>query len=242
MSFAIIIPIYNNYQTLVETIKSVIHTINEYDYHFTIILIDDGSTDNSSELLSQQKDSRIRIFRLDKNYGQMTAIYAGLKTSDANYTIILSADLQEEKELLRKFIESSINNPYADLIIGVRQKNSDYFIFKLLSKLFYKIIKLKIPNMPEGGFDTVCLGNSLKQKFISNYYSTIFGQAVLLELSELTIHIPYHRQKSKTQKVYLKSILFKVWYFYNGLKYVYFGKYKRMDLNKTNYHIKELTK
>ena len=119
----------------------------------------------------------------------------------------------------------------SDLFIGFRQENNDYLIFRILSKLFYKLIKIKIPNMPEGGFDTGCMKQSLLQYFIQNFKKDDLVQATLLNNAEKINLIPYTRLKSSSKNIKLKSLIFKIKYFVISLISVYTLKKNTEQIN-----------
>jgi len=241
MDFSIIIPIYNNENTIITTWETLDKNSKEVNFPVNFLFIDDGSNDRSVEFLEIKKkhDNRIKIIQFDKNYGQLAAIYAGLIHSDSTYTLLISADLQEEENLASNFIINAEKNQNTDLFIGLRKKNTDFFIFKIFSKLFYKLIQLKIKKMPQNGFDTFCIRYDLKEKFIASFEKSLFGQLSLIELSNDILYVSYNRKKSATNKFYLKSILFKISYFYSCLKYVYYDKGKSKKINPPYFKIKE---
>jgi polyisoprenyl-phosphate glycosyltransferase len=215
MDISVVVPVYNNQHSLKQVHQNIIHCLSSFQYNYQVIFIDDGSDDRSFDTLLQIKadDSHVVILQLEKNYNQSVAIFAGLEHAVGKYVITISADLQEEERFIEKLLSHTKKFPDSDLIVGYRSQNSDYLIFKILSRLFYRIIQFKIPQMPSGGFDTGVMSSDLKQKFIASYYEGIFIQAALLQLANKVRSVEYHRKKSAATSIRAKSIFFKLRYF-----------------------------
>lgn len=226
MQYSIVIPTYNNYSTIQKTYEMILESFSNTDFVFEIIFIIDGSTDESVQLINtlKAKDKRICIIQFDKNYGQVTAIYAGMLNAKGKYSILISADLQEEKTLILKYVEQTIINKDTDLFIAIRYQNNDFYPFRIMSKIFYYIIRLKVPDIPKGGFDNICIRNDLKSLFIQHLRKDSFGQILLFQLANKITYVPYLRQRSGTPKIYWKSILSKIKYFIAAINHVYFEK------------------
>lgn len=239
MDFSIVIPVYNNSNTLVELHQSILKTIKKYPFAFEIIYVEDFSTDNSLDILVgfKKQDSFVKIIQLAYNHTQQVSLFIGMKHANGKYAIFMSADLQEELSLVNKYIESAINHPTADLFIGYRTANKDYLIFRLLSKLFYILIRLKVKNIPENGFDTICMEHQSLQKFLSTHKNNSFLQAELVKCSNEIVLVPYIRLKSSNDKLNIRGFLSKIKYFVVSLIDVYFGN---KDTSAIKYEIKNI--
>lgn len=106
MKFSIIIPIYNTEKYIERCINSVLN--QTYD-NYEIILINDGSTDNSQEIIKKYKNNKkIKIIN-QKNYGLSYSRNMGIKESKGNYILFLDSDDYYELDLL-KILNETINN------------------------------------------------------------------------------------------------------------------------------------
>lgn len=155
MKISIIIPIYfneNNIILLYEDIKSKF--IDRIDYQYELVLIDDGSLDNSYEMMKEiaSKDVNVKIIHLSRNFGSHAAILCGLANCTGDAAVVKAADLQEPTELLHEMIDSwKIGN---NVVLAVRAKRDEPLSQTFFSDLYYTITrKIALPNMPKKGFD-----------------------------------------------------------------------------------------
>ncbi len=127
MKVSIVIPIYNeegNIKLLYEKMKNVMD-IKDYDYE--IIFVDDGSQDKSLDILKeiQEKDEKVIVISLRKNYGQTSAFAAGFDYSTGDVIITMDGDLQNDPEDIPKLIE--LSKSY-DIVSGWRKDRKDPFL------------------------------------------------------------------------------------------------------------------
>ncbi|MEO0280589.1 MAG: glycosyltransferase family 2 protein [candidate division WOR-3 bacterium] len=130
---SIVIPIYNEEENLEELFNKLKESLlkNKIE-NFEIILIDDGSKDNSWEIIKKfkEKDERVRGIRFSRNFGQTLAIYAGFQEAKGNTIITMDADLQNDPEDIKKLIEE-MERGY-DVVSGWRKERKDPFFTKVL--------------------------------------------------------------------------------------------------------------
>ena len=142
---SIIIPAYNesaNIPLIYQKIKEVFLSIKD-NYEYEIIFIDDGSTDDSIEVLEKiaSSDNKVKYLEFSRNFGKEIATSAGIHYSKGNAAIMIDADLQHPAELIPEFIKKWENG--VDVVIGIRIKNKgEGLIKKIGSWCFYKIINL----------------------------------------------------------------------------------------------------
>ena len=145
MKLSVIIPCYNEENTIKKIVQKVRKNISEED---EIIVIDDYSTDNSRVVLNQdiKKDINIQIFN-EKNYGKGYSIKKGIEKSTGDIIIIQDADLEYDPKDYNKLIKPIINNEadvvYGSRFVGSEEKRVLYFwhmvgnkFLTLLSNMF----------------------------------------------------------------------------------------------------------
>ena len=117
ISISVIIPIFNEEKTIIKILEKI-NKIKK-NANLEIIIINDGSTDNSEKLIDQNSEYFDKVKHLKKNVGKGKAIIEGLKISSMDYVFFQDSDLEYDPKDLIKFIEIA-NNYKADLIMGSR--------------------------------------------------------------------------------------------------------------------------
>jgi len=139
---SVIIPAYNeekNLSIIRERIENVFSLLKNYTYE--IIFINDGSRDNTQEVLEDLsiKYTEVKYIELSRNFGHQAALKAGLDYAKANAIISMDADLQHPPELIPQLIEQWEKG--SDIVYTVREYNKNIsFIKKTTSDFYYKII------------------------------------------------------------------------------------------------------
>lgn len=114
MEVSIVIPCYNEEKRLPPTIKKIKSFLAKNNYVAEIIVVDDGSTDNTSRAAAQ---AQVRCIRLQKNQGKGAAVRCGILEAGKKWILVTDADLSTPINELEKFIPHSKNH---DIIIGSR--------------------------------------------------------------------------------------------------------------------------
>ncbi|MEA3449194.1 MAG: glycosyltransferase family 2 protein [Bacteroidota bacterium] len=139
---SLIIPVYNEEESLRSLFDAIFATLNQQSYSYEIICTDDGSTDESFVLLSNiaKNNKQVKIIRFRKNFGQTAAMDAGINYSNGKIIVFLDADMQNDPSdiptLLRKIEEGY------DIASGWRTNRKDKLFFrKIPSKLANSLIR-----------------------------------------------------------------------------------------------------
>ena len=139
MKISILIPLYNEENTVIEILEKVNKQNNE-TVSLEVIVIDDGSTDGSAELLSKNVELYNHFIKLKKNSGKGAAIKEGLKIATGDYILFQDADLEYDPNDYSK-IFYVIENFNAEVIIGSRNLSPDYIrVYNFFHKLGNKVI------------------------------------------------------------------------------------------------------
>lgn len=138
----VVAPIFNEENTISEFVKQVVKTVKQLNSEYEIILIDDGSNDNSwMEIQKEvQKNGNVRGLKLSKNFGHHYAISAGLHKSAAKWTVVMDSDLQDRPEVI-KDLYLKANEGY-EVVFVSRTNRPESFAYLFLQKLFYKLLNL----------------------------------------------------------------------------------------------------
>lgn len=192
-----VIPVYRNERAVTLTYQKL-RAMAEKDlprYSREFVFVDDGSDDNSlNELLEiREADPDVRVVSFTRNFGQMAAIQAGLKTATGDLVLHLSADLQDPVELIPQLVRAYEDGN--ELVVAYRQGREDKLTSRLSSRIFYGIVRLSFPQIPAGGFDYVLMGRRVVDSFNQLEVRNRFFQGDLLWLGYKTTFIPYTRAK-----------------------------------------------
>ena len=136
---SIVSPVYRAEKILpilVSEINLVMERIGE-DYE--IILVDDRSPDNSWEVMKvlSSQNPKIKSIRLSRNFGQHSAIFAGLTKAKGDWVVVMDCDMQDQPKEIAKLYKKALEG--YDIVLGQRENRKDKFLKKLSSKLFYKV-------------------------------------------------------------------------------------------------------
>jgi undecaprenyl-phosphate 4-deoxy-4-formamido-L-arabinose transferase len=140
---AIVIPVYNEEENLPELMRRLMPVMQGMGKSFEIILIDDGSSDNSLQILKGfTKNAQVKVVELTRNYGQHAAILAGFSVVNADIIITMDADLQNPPEEIPKLVKFMEEGNY-DVVGSIRKGRKDSFLRILPSKVI-NIVARKI--------------------------------------------------------------------------------------------------
>jgi len=138
LDISIVMPLYNEEESLPELVTWVERVCKEHGYSHEVIMIDDGSTDNSWEVireLSKQFPS-VKGIKFQRNYGKSPALYEGFKAASGNVVITMDADLQDSPDEIPGLYRMIAEDGY-DLVSGWKKVRYDNTITKNLPSKLY---------------------------------------------------------------------------------------------------------
>jgi glycosyltransferase involved in cell wall biosynthesis len=141
MDLSIIVPIYNEFESIKLLYESVYLNVSPLKIEWELILVDDGSSDSSPEILEQlaQADPlHVRVVELRRNFGQTAAIAAGIDHSEGETIVLIDADLQNDPADIPMML-TKINEGY-DVVSGWRKIRHDGFSRRIPSQIANKLI------------------------------------------------------------------------------------------------------
>lgn len=140
---SLIIPVYNEEKNIENLYMELIPVLESIDNIFEIIFIDDGSRDNSFEIIRtiHEKDPRVKGFSLSRNFGHQVALVAGLENSRGEIVIMMDADFQHPPALINSLYEKFKEG--FDIVNTKRIETKGIWFFKRFSSwCYYKLINL----------------------------------------------------------------------------------------------------
>lgn len=150
MELSIVTTLYRSERFIYEFYIRIKDCAEKITSQFEIIFIDDGSDDNSVNVVRgiAESDPRVIVIELSRNFGHHRAMMAGLAHAQGNLVFLLDSDLEEEPEFLLEFYQK-LKNTNADVIYGVQDQRKGSWFEKLSGWIYYKLIEffceVKIP-------------------------------------------------------------------------------------------------
>ena len=137
MDISVIIPLYNEAESLPELAAWIERVMKENDFSYEIIFVNDGSTDDSWDVIEKlkEKNNCIHGIKFRRNYGKSPALYCGFERAQGNVVITMDADLQDSPDEIPILYKMITADGY-DLVSGYKQKRYDPLSKTLPTKLF----------------------------------------------------------------------------------------------------------
>jgi len=138
---SVVVPVYNESRLIAGFHAALLAMLQTLSYTFEIIYCDDGSSDETPELIRAwcKKDDRVKLIRFSRNFGKESALTAGLSEATGDAILTLDGDSQHPVELIPKFLAAW--EAGAQVVIGVRTANSgEGWVKRHGSKLFYRLL------------------------------------------------------------------------------------------------------
>lgn len=173
IKFSIIAPIYNEEENIPTLYQRISQTMDSTGEAWELIMIDDGSQDNSANLIRElsQEDSRVRKILFARNFGHQLAVTAGLDYSRGEAVVIIDSDLQDPPEVIIDLIEKWQMG--YEVVYAIRSEREGENWFKLATasafyRIIYRITEVNIP-LDTGDFrlldrKVVTVMNSMRER------------------------------------------------------------------------------
>ncbi|OKZ28408.1 MAG: glycosyltransferase [Prevotella sp. AG:487_50_53] len=137
MDISVIIPLYNEEESLPELYNWIARVMKDNGYSYEVIFVNDGSTDNSWKVIEElsTKADEVKGIKFRRNYGKSPALYCGFKEAKGNVVITMDADLQDSPDEIPELYRMITEDGY-DLVSGYKQKRYDPLSKTIPTKLF----------------------------------------------------------------------------------------------------------
>ncbi|MDB5075324.1 MAG: glycosyltransferase [Chloroflexi bacterium] len=165
----VVAPVYNEEETLPHFYRRVIAALEDLGEPFELVLVNDGSSDGSPDVLLRlhQRDSRVRVVSFSRNFGHQAAISAGLEHARGQAVVIIDSDLQDPPEVIPELVARW--QAGAEVVYAQRATRAGETRFKLLTAaLFYRLIaRITAVNIPRDTGDFRLLDRAVVNQLVA---------------------------------------------------------------------------
>lgn len=198
---SIVVPVYYNSDTLMLLYKDMKDKILGQLGDYEIVFVDDGSLDNSWEIMNEirQIDDRVKCVKLSRNFGEHAALLAGLSVCSGDCAVTKQADLQEDSEIILQMYDSWKQGN--KVVLAVRSERDENAVKKFFASLYYKIIhKFVEEKMPVGGCDCYLIDRQVIKvlELLDEKNSSLTLQVLWAGFK--TEHVYFHRRDREIGK------------------------------------------
>ena len=145
---SVVVPVYNEVENVGQLHRRLVDALSRQNRTFEIVVVDDGSTDGSTERLRAlaEVDPRLRLIILRRNFGQTAAMYAGIQHAHGNTIVTIDGDLQNEPDDIPSMLDK-LDEGF-DLVHGRRLRRQDGWLLRKLPSKIANWIIAKVTRFP----------------------------------------------------------------------------------------------
>jgi glycosyltransferase involved in cell wall biosynthesis len=210
---SIVVPVYNEEDVLLEFHKRIGKVLDETGTSAEILYVNDGSEDRSLAMLYElnEKDLRVSVINLSRNFGKEIALTAGLDYSRGQAVVVIDADLQDPPELIPALIKCWREG--YDVVYATRvARDGETFVKKVTAKYFYRIIQhLSRVRIPQDTGDFRLLSRRAVDSLSRLREQHRFMKGLFAWIGYPQTSVPYHQQPRHAGKT--KWGYWKLWNF-----------------------------
>ncbi len=213
---SIVVPVYHNATSLPDLLIRFQQLAAKNPAHtFEFVFVDDGSRDNSFEVLEglALQEPRMRIVKLSRNFGSNPAIMAGLSHAHGDAVAAIAADLQDPPELIHDMIQRWEHG--CKVVLAARQTRDDPGLTSVIADVFYALFRrLAIKTMPKHGFDFFLIDRQVRNLITEIQENNAYLMGLILWLGFNPSVIYYDRRaREKRYGVSMWTLTKKIKYF-----------------------------
>lgn len=193
-TISLIIPCYNEEKTVYPLYDAINNIASQMDNNFEFIFIDDGSRDNTLDIIKNISitDKRIKYISFSRNFGKEAAMLAGLTHAIGDYAAIMDADMQDPPSLLPEMYEYVKAGDYDSVATRRVSREGEPVIRSLFARAFYKIInKLSDIDLADGARDFRLMNRKMINAILSMKEYNRFSKGIFVWVGFKTKWLPF---------------------------------------------------
>ncbi|MCA1902022.1 MAG: glycosyltransferase family 2 protein [Candidatus Hydrogenedens sp.] len=199
VEISIVIPVYNEEENITTVLDEIIAVMDNLGRSYEIITVDDGSKDNTFEILKKYHGEKpqVKVIRLTRNFGQHPALYAGFNYSQGNVIVTIDADGQNPPQEIPTLIKTLEEGNY-DFVQGWRQSRQDSifrtFFSRIVNWIITKITRVQLMDM---GCGMACFNRPTIKKLIQATHHSRYIPAEVAWMGLKINSLPITQRKRK---------------------------------------------
>ena len=208
-NLSLIVPVYNEEKNLPLLVEAIQEVLDPLPYTWEVVLVDDGSEDNSLQVLTQLAEKapdRLHVVSFRRNFGQTAAIAAGLDYAKGEIIILLDADMQNDPSDIPMLLEK-LDEGY-DLVSGWRRRRQDAYLTRTLPSNLANMLISWVTGVPL--HDYGCTLKAYRREVLEGFrlygemhrFIPVFAKSVGAKITEVQVN--HHPRKFGKSKVGLE--------------------------------------
>jgi len=195
MKVTFIVPCYNEEKNIKPFYDAVVKSFKDKKYKIELIFINDGSHDNTIlelKKLTKLNDFEVKIINFSRNFGKEAGVYAGLKNSTGDYTVLIDADMQQPPKLVLDMLDVIEKDSDIDIVAYYQDKRIENKFLSFLKNKFYKYIS-KISNIEfvNGASDFRLFNRNVLNAILDLSEHNRFSKGIFAWIGFNTYYLPY---------------------------------------------------
>lgn len=191
---SIIVPCYDEEQTLPIFCEEVSKVLSDVDYEYEIILVNDGSRDRTFEVIKEmaEKYSAIKYISFSRNFGKESAMFAGFCNCTGDYVAVMDADMQDPPSLLPTMIKILEIEDYDSVATRRVTRKGEPVIRSWFARQFYKLInKISDADVVDGARDFRLMKKDMVDAIVAMNEYNRFSKGIFGWIGYKTYWLPY---------------------------------------------------
>ena len=150
---SVVMPAYNEADNLAELVPETVAALRDAGVTFELVVVDDGSTDGTAELMRQLGGGPVTSVRLRRNLGKSAALSVGLSRASGEYVVLMDADGQDDPRQIPKLLAALEGDEDLDLVTGRRAVRHDRFVKRTTSRVYNRVTSM-VTGVPGRDFNS----------------------------------------------------------------------------------------
>lgn len=195
MKLSLVVPCYNEAESVHPFQQAVIEAFSGCGYDYEIIFVDDGSRDTTLFELRKIHGAQrcpVKVVSFSRNFGKESAIYAGMKRAEGEYVSLIDADLQQRPEIVREMVRILDEEPEYDVVAAYQDRRGEGKVLSFFKRSFYSIInRLSTVKLQPDASDFRTFRRSVCQHIVELAEYHRFSKGIFAWVGFNTRFIPY---------------------------------------------------